>query len=316
MLVAHVNRYIGFINPAAENLQKFNELKYPFLEKIANTGNIGKKPIASMQIFETGVLEVVFEDGSVETINIIAEWDERIFGPERAAVYRETRQQEEKLQEKVAKESFFHGSVVVEYVAGSAVAGMSVIGAGSLARKIDFSDKNTVAVKSIETTTDIGKQRVDLANPVVGTKQEIANSMQKIINSVGYSVDRTGKIFSPQYRALNRAVKDFPNLTYEDYKKTPYFDAKITEADFNAEKPKILAKIQKLADDVKTGKTPHTMIARSLDNMFSSTLKAAMIVLPFVFFDYTRDQTMASFYKNIAEELGFAAGFAVGSKIP
>lgn len=105
-------------------------------------------------------------------------------------------------------------------------------------------------------------------------------------------------------------------MTYDEYKKSSYFDAKITEADFNAEKPKIIAKLQKVADDVKSGKTAHNMIAKNLDNVFSHSLKAAMIALPFVFFDYTRDQTMASFYKNIAEELGFAAGFKVGSKIP
>lgn len=183
-LAAYVDQYLDYINPSEKNLQKFKDLRSTFFENFIKKGNIGKKHIASAEIFKTGLLEVVFEDGSVETINIIAEWDEQIFGPERAAIHKQTREQEEKLQENVAKEAFFNGSVVAEYVAGSTVAGMSVVGVGSLTRKINFSDKSIFAIKSIETTTEIGKQRIDFKKPFVGTKQELADSIQKIVNSV------------------------------------------------------------------------------------------------------------------------------------
>lgn len=63
-------------------------------------------------------------DGQRISINLEDLWREIFLNPQKAKVQRQTREEEQKLQENVSKEAFLGGSVVLEYSAvGTLVAG-------------------------------------------------------------------------------------------------------------------------------------------------------------------------------------------------
>lgn len=132
------------------------------------------------------------------------------------------RKEGEKLQDEVAKEAFFGGSVVAEYIsAGSLVVGsVGVIMLGGLTSGIIDLKKNGLhAVQSIVIVDETGqKRRITFKKPYVGTKAEIAQSMEKILEASGYVLDTSRKkIFSKTFVAVNSSRDRLNRMTYQDY---------------------------------------------------------------------------------------------------
>lgn len=66
------------------------------------------------------------------------------------------------------------------------------------------------------------KRRITFKKPPVGTKAEIAQSMEKIVETAGYRLDTTRKkVFSKTFVAVNSSRERLEKMTYQDYQNSP-----------------------------------------------------------------------------------------------
>ena len=109
---------------------------------------------------------------------------------------------------------------------------------------------------------DTGKYtRVKFDPPFVAQSKEVLRkNMQKIAGSAEYVVDTAGRLFSPVYRTLKKSSEQIAKMSFEEYQKSPLYDKKVTKKTFDKYKPKIVKQLTDTANDVASGKVPHTKV--------------------------------------------------------
>lgn len=106
------------------------------IEYIFSQKNIKLSEIEHATIDANGALRVISKNKQTHTIFLHDIWDNALLSPEKKKVIKETKEKEQKLQNDVAKEAFYGGNMVIEYLPGVAVAGAGIqtaIGFGKIA---------------------------------------------------------------------------------------------------------------------------------------------------------------------------------------
>lgn len=132
-IVKGVGFYLEILRPQDEKfLEKFNSARKEILKKIILLAQKNGGNILEANIDTNGIFHIHFENGEKQTLNIIEEWKRLTISEQEQKIQQSTREKEKKLQDEVAKEAFFGGSVVAEYISAPSLvvgtAGVMILG--------------------------------------------------------------------------------------------------------------------------------------------------------------------------------------------
>lgn len=264
----------------------------------------------------SAMMIVTKTDGSRHSVNLIDVWRDVFVEPKKAEIRQKAREEEQKLQEIVAKDAFYNGSVVLEYVAGSAVLGLGAAGVISIGKGVG--NKVLAATSMTVTLEDGSKQKIFFKKPYVGTRESFPEAINRIMSVSGFQYDTTTKKFySPEVRMRKAVADDIENLkklTYEDFlKKSENMpDApKMSEKQFEAWKEKILQKNNSTLSAWKAGKISGAEVMK----MFQKEMTAVVAFFPLFSIEYHRTQNPFYIAEAIGEEIAMAGGAVALARI-
>lgn len=318
VLLGNIDFYITPIgDPNSPEFQKRRDVMMrEFIDRL-NAADILPADIIFAEIQSDGTLIVRAQDNKVLEMNLITSWNEALLDPSERQIRAETREREQKLQDEIAKEAFYHRSVIAEYIVGTAatagIAGIGYSGIKAVATKLQ---PGQVALQSITVDIpEIGLRRITFKEPYIGSKAEMNASMRKILETHGYTIDTRGRVKSPSFDALEKTRAQLRSMNFEQYKQSEFYNEKITQQDFEKYKNEFTHSLDELSAQVKTGKVAaHTISPKMLMRSVTAHTKAFAIGMPFFFFSYNREQTGANLVTDVAEEIGFFLGYKSVSK--
>lgn len=289
-----------------KNEKKINTISEKIFQKIDTLPWMKTGTITSAEI-DAAILVVTKKDGSRHSVNLMEVWQDVFVEPKKAKIREQTRKEERELQEVVAKQAFYNGSVVMEYVAGSAVAGTATIAlAGGVGNMVH-------AAKSMIVTLEDGtKQRVTFKKPYVGTREAFSEGINRILSLSGLQFDFAKKtIYSPTRRLLKAAADDIKNLTFEKFSKNP--DApKMTEEQFDKWKKITINKQNSIFRQWESGKISSMEVAK----MLRGEIAQFIVFFPLFAVEFHKNQTPYNLAQAMMEEFSFVAGAKLGAKLP
>lgn len=257
-----------------------------------------------------GMLVITQHNGGQVFFNLVDLWKESFMEPQKAKLVQSTREKERSLQDIVAKEAFYGGSVIMEYSLGTATIATGAI----LLSKVGFDVARTTqyVAKSMIIVDDTGVQkRIHFKNPFMGTSVDFNDSISRILNNVGFEYDPvTKKITSPAKKMLQALGKDLIHLKYEDYKKTSD-GAKMTEDQFNQFKQEALKKQKSLLYGLSRG----SITSKQVATFTRSVIKESLLFFPFVAMEYHNNQSAHNLLNAATNEAAFYVGAKAGAKI-
>lgn len=258
--------------------------------------------IATASVDQGGFLQLSFKNGHKEKWNIVSHWNNILLPkPSTTPIVQAAREKEAKLQEQINKESYFGGSVIVEYAPSAVIWTVWVIALGQWAHQMSS------MVKSIMIRTDSGQMMtVKLDQIYTGSKEILQNSLMKILQSAGYIFDAGKKLFfDPILRALTQWVDAARSITYEQWKRIPW-NEKISEIDFRKYREEFLTRgkpafemISKWA--IPTGKVLATMAGYVTENAMH------LFFLPIFFQKFSKYQNNVTLLQGASEMVLFTA---------
>lgn len=287
---------------------EFKRAVEKIFKKISQSKNFDKNNVHTA-IITSGLLIITNKDGKEISFNLMDLWRESFMDFKKRLIGQKVREEERKLQDIVAKESFYNGSVILEYSLG----GATMASGGILLAK--------PASKAIQTTQYIVKsifmpdksgmnQRIHLREAFVGTLADFRDSIGRIIKHVWLEYDPVTKsVFSPAKKMLQSLGKDLVNLKYEDYKKTPEGKG-MTREQFEEFKRNALKKQNSLLNGIING----SVTSRQVATFVRSIIKESMVFFPLIASEYHHSQSAHSLLNAATNEAMFYAGAKVGAK--
>lgn len=277
--------------------------------KISQSKNFDKNNVHTA-IITSGILIITNKDGKNVAFNLVDLWKDVFMESQKAVIVKKVREEERKLQDIVAKESFYGGSVILEYSLG----GATMASGGVLLTKIssDILKTTQYTVKSMTVIDSDGtKQRFFLEKPFIGTSADYNDSIGRILKSVGLEYDPvTRSVFSPAKKMLQLLGKDLVNLKYEDYKNVPE-GKKMTKEQFEEFKKSALKKQNSLLHGIMNG----SVTSRQVATFVRSIIKESLVFFPLVASEYHNNQSMHSLLNAATNEATFYVGAKVGAKV-
>ncbi len=105
----------------SENEQLLDRVTSEIFAKISLLPWIRWEDMKTVEI-NSAIMVVTMIDGTRHSVDLVDMWRETFVEPQKVKIHQKTRSEEKELQEVVAKDAFYGGSVVMEYTSGAAVA--------------------------------------------------------------------------------------------------------------------------------------------------------------------------------------------------